>query len=345
MRVAALADVLKVILFVIASFLLAALITPTLYEIGKGFANVAISKDTVDRVTWLATKADRAGFNSYFRRALLLSALICLIPLFYSLDLRRHARHRRGNPWTVGLPPSSTPPRMGQVLQKKTWGIFQSLTAFFLTTGLCLAFTWTLFALGWLEWEDRAHQINLWVLLWKSFKYALILGIIEETIFRGAFLGIFLRAFRPSIAIITLSLIFASVHFLAPPNDSTISDPRDSAAGFEMLSLIWQHSLLPRSLILDFIPLFTAGLILGLARYLTSSLWLPIGLHSAWIFSHHFFSPLTQKNPDLAEKYQLYLGESIREGIAPTLLLMISSLLIILYLRFTREKTPKQVDG
>ncbi|MDB4418833.1 hypothetical protein N9275_00645, partial [bacterium] len=59
MRLSALGDVAKIVAFVVGSFLLAALISPPLYEMGKGFAEVALKKDTTDELTWLAGKAKR----------------------------------------------------------------------------------------------------------------------------------------------------------------------------------------------------------------------------------------------------------------------------------------------
>ena len=44
-------------------------------------------------------------------------------------------------------------------------------------------------------------------------------SLIEEFIFRGALLGIFLRSFRPFWAILLLSILFSALHFLQPPDD------------------------------------------------------------------------------------------------------------------------------
>lgn len=344
MRVAALTDVLKVVLYVIASFLLAALISPYLYEIGKGFAHFALRKDTVDQVAWLAIKAEGADFHSYFRRAFLISALICFFPLFYSLDLKRHARQRVHNPWTVGLPPSSTPPRMGQVLQKKSWGALQALTIFSITTGLCLIFVWILLTQEWLTWKTQSDQPPLWSLILSSLKSALIFSVIEEVLFRGALLGIFLRAFPASLAIINLSLLFAAIHFLTQADHLIITNPRDPAAGFEILSLICQKCTVPDALILSFIPLFVAGLVLGWARYRSSALWLPIGLHSAWIFSYQFFSHLTQKPTKALEKYYPYLGNTLKEGLAPVILLTVTTIITIIFLKFSEKNRGNTLE-
>jgi len=302
---------------VIASFLLAALISPFLYEVGKGFANIVSGKDPSDNVTWLASKAEGADFTSYFKRALFLSSLICLFPLFYFLDLRRHARHRRGNPWTVGIPPNNTPSILGQPLRKTHWGILQTLAGFGLATAFLLAMAWFLFELNWFQWKTEPSAANFLQASWNALKPALGIAIVEEIFFRGALLGIFLRAFRPSIAIITLSLIFATTHFLTPPDHLIIDHPRSASAGFEMLSLTAQKFLQIDTIIHGFITFFVVGLILGISRYGTASLWLPIGLNAGWIFANRTFSQLADRRSDIPEKLDLYSGKTLNEGIVP----------------------------
>ena len=341
MRIAALADVLKILLYVIASFLLAALISPTLFDLGKGFANLTSGKTTADQMAWLASKAEGASFTAYFKKALFISALICLIPLFCSLDLRRHARPRKGNPWTIGLPPQSTPPRMGQALRNSQWGIFQSLTGFCLSAGCSLALAWLVFALDWFQWQAPPSANTLWATTWSALKSALLLAIIIETIFRGALLGIFLRAFRPSIAIPLLSLTFASAYFLIPSHIVPINDPQAARAGFEILGQLYQKFLNREILIQSFIPLFIVGLILGMTRYRTSALWLPIGLHTGWIFSHQLFTRLTERRSDLPEHFRLYIGPELKDGLLSISLLLLIGLIVILYLQFLQfSKKP-----
>ena len=337
MRIAALADVFKVILYVIASFLLAALISPYFYEIGKGFANIIANKDTTDRVAWLVLEAERADFTGYFKRALLISSLLCLFPLFYFLDLRRHARHRRGNPWTVGLPPNSVPPILGQPLKKVRWGILHTFAGFCLAPGFSLAMAWFLLELNWFQWKKEPTSSNFFQSFGNAIKPALGISIIEEIFFRGALLGIFLRAFRPSIAIITLSLVFATTHFLTPPDNLVIENPRAASAGFEMLSLIGQKFLQVDTIIHSFIALFLVGLILGIARYRTAGLWLPIGLNAGWIFTNRSFTQLTDRRSDIPEHLDLYIGTRLTEGVIPIAVLIMTGFAVALYLRFAQS--------
>lgn len=327
----------------IASFLLAAIISPYLYQIGKGFANVALTKDTTDEVTWLASRAERADFAAYFWRGFLISALICLAPLFYTLDLRRHARQRRKNPWTVGIPPNHTPPRMGQPLKKIHWGILQSFVGFCLASAFFCAMAWFVFELNWFEWERHPTKAQFWQLIAETMRPAILMSLLEELCFRGILLGIFLRAFRPSIAIISLSLLFAAIHFLMPTGDGIVSNPRAPEAGFEMLILVSRNFLESQAVIHTFIGLFFMGLILGAARVATAALWLPFGLHAGWIFCATLFATLANRRANFPDDFHFYMGKELTQGIVPIATLIMTGIVLALYLRFIH--TPRKSES
>jgi membrane protease YdiL (CAAX protease family) len=343
-RIAALADVLKVILYVVASFALAAVISPYLYELGKGFAHVTLSKDTADEVNWLAEKAGKAEFDTYFKRSLLISALVCLVPFFYSLDLRRHPRKRRGNPWSVGLPPNTAQTELGQPLRKTRWGILHTLAGFCITTGFFFMMSWFLFKLNWFEWDCAPNRAPLLESIGKAIGPSLGVSFLEEVFFRGALLGIFLRAFRPRLAIVFLSVIFASTHFLTPPPDTFITSPSSAMAGFEMLALIGQKFLQLDTIIHSFIALLLVGVILGIARYSTASLWLPIGLHAGWVFSMKMFGRMAERRPDFPDEFNLYMGKNMTEGLIPIGVLVMTGIIVVVYLRILLPKTPLELS-
>jgi len=171
--------------------------------------------------------------------------------------------------------------------------------------------------------------------VWNSLKSAIGVSVIEELFFRGALLGIFLRAFRPSAAIIFLSFIYATAHFLTLPVDPKAIDPQSSRAGFDVLTLIAQRLLQPELLIDHFLFLFLAGLILGAARYFTASLWLPIGLHAGWIFSTKIIESLAMRRADFPDKFELYMGERLIEGLVPVGILLMTGIAVATYLRLT----------
>lgn len=343
MRKSALGDVAKVLAYVAGSFVLAALLAPPLYEIGKGFADVALKKDTADELTWLAKKAEKAEFALYFKRALMVSAVALLFPLIYSLRLRVDPRKLGDTPWSIYLPPETIAPAYGQPLQKARCGFLQMLTGFLLASGLFLAMTWFLFHLNWFQWRSIPTQEGVLYAVKRAATPAIMASLVEEILFRGALLGIFLRAFRPSVAIISLSILFAAVHFLQPPAGAQIADPTAFKAGFEMLRLIGLQFLQPQLLLYGFISLLVVGLILGYARYNTAALWLPIGLHAGWVFALKIFGRLTVRRPDLPEEFDLYMGHNLKEGIIPLTTLAVTAILVALYVRDLRPVVSNKV--
>lgn len=83
-------------------------------------------------------------------------------------------------------------------------------------------------------------------------------GLSEEVLFRGFILGLMRRSLPPFAAIWLSGIVFAALHFLRPV------DMRD----------VW----------VPFVALASAGALLGACRLRTGSLWLGIGLHSAWVW-------------------------------------------------------------
>lgn len=341
MQKTALADVAKVLAYILGAFVLAALISSPLYEIGKGFAAVVLTKDTADELKWLAQKAQDAEFTRYFKRALMLAAVILLFPLIYSLRLRTDPRKFRDTRWSIYLPPEAIAPAMGQPLQSPRWGILQLLTGFLLASGLFLAMSWLLFYFNWFNWSTPLTRDSALYFVKKAITPAIAASVIEELLFRGALLGIFLRAFRPTFAIISLSFLFAAVHFLQPPSGAQVSDPTSIIAGFEMLQLIGARFLEPQALLYEFAALFLVGLILGYARYRTASLWLPIGLHAGWVFTLKMFKGLAARRPDLPAEFDIYMGHKVTEGIVPLVTLAITGAFVAFYVQ---RLYPKQAN-
>lgn len=344
MRISALGDVAKIVGFVLGSFLLAALISPPLYEMGKGFAEVALKKDTADEITWLAGKAKKAEFDMYFKRALMLSAVVLLFPLIFSLRLRMNPKRLRDTPWSIYLTPAAVAHTSGQPLRRIRFGFLQALVGFLLASGIFLGMGWLLFNLNWFQWKVPPTSDQVVALLPKAAKPAFFASLIEELVFRGVLLGVFLRAFRPWFAITSLSFLFAAVHFLQPPDGVVITDPSSAKAGFEMLRLIGMRFLDPQAMLYEFASLFVVGIILALARYGTASLWLPIGLHAGWVFSLKLFNKLALRRPDLPEQFDLYIGQDLKEGIIPLVALTITGILVVIYARMVRPRPSQESE-
>lgn len=342
MRSAAFSDLIKVVTYLVACFLVAAVISPPLYEMGKGFAHASLGKDTPDHFTWLATKADRAEFDTYFKRALFLTAVLGLFPLCCGLRLGPDPKKLQNSRWSVYRDPATSIRGFGQPLQKARFGFLQTLTGFFLAAGVLLLMAGFLLQLKWFELRQPPNQELIVAAFGKAIISAPLVSIIEEVLFRGALLGIFLRAFQPGIAIVSLSLLFAGVHLLSPPEHLAIPNPRSATAGFELLSQIGLKFTQPGVILHSFVSFFVIGLLLGIARYRTASLWLPIGLHMGWVFSMKMFENLATRRADFPAGYDFYMGRRITEGIIPVIALILTGLALMFYLHLVKSTEPRE---
>jgi membrane protease YdiL (CAAX protease family) len=110
---------------------------------------------------------------------------------------------------------------------------------------------------------------------------AVVVAVIEETLFRGGVFGGLRRAFPWSIALVVSSMIYAILHFL------------ESAKYEGAITWISGLELLPRmmhgfgdweQIVPGFFNLTLAGALLALAYQRTGNLYFSIGLHAGWIF-------------------------------------------------------------
>ena len=95
----------------------------------------------------------------------------------------------------------------------------------------------------------------------------------------------------------------------------------------------------------EFISLAAIGLILAYSRYATASLWLPIGLHSGWIFAYIFFKRVTLRTPELDENLHYLIGSNIKEGLIPLATLALTALLVVLFVRIFPSRSTPLVNG
>ncbi|MGE9267673.1 MAG: CPBP family intramembrane glutamic endopeptidase [Verrucomicrobiales bacterium] len=335
MKSTALQDAFKVILYLVLSLLFAALFSPLLYQLGKGFGQATIGGNHAEAIHWLAKKALKHDFDTYFNRALMLGAVLFLYPLLASLRLRSRPASFGQSPWSIYLPAEKIARDHGQPLTNPRFGWLQALAGFLLAAGI-------LFAMGWLflyqNWFRLNESFDWQKALSKAIPAALGASLVEEFIFRGALLGIFIRAFRPLKGTILLSLIFAFVHFLQPAAGHQVAQPAAWHAGFDMLRLIGLKFLQPQPMLYSFTTLFLVGLILGQARYATASLWLPIGLHAGWVFSFKLFNQFAHRRPDLDPSLDLFIGRDLKEGLLPLAALTLTGLIVWL---LTRKKSEE----
>lgn len=337
-------DVIKIFVYVAASLVLAAFIAPWLYQLGKGLAEVFASKEGNGPIQFIAKSAGRADFPKFFDRAVMLSALVLLFPLTSWLRLGRPPGSYRDTPWSLRLPDNVVISDHGQPLRRNPQGWWQFGTGLIIAGGLLLLSGWLMLQAGCFMWKDAAastrgmpnkfiEEIDLMKAVSKVLPGALVVALIEEILFRGVLLGIFLRAMRPAPAIATLSFLFAFVHFLQPPPMVRVPDPEAMNAGFVLLGQIFSRFADPMSMVSRFLILAAVGVVLAYARYRTASLWLPIGLHVGWVFGMGIFKAATWPVVGLPEAMRWLVGMSLLEGLLPLSVVIVTGMLVHLMTR------------
>ncbi|MEK7951866.1 CPBP family intramembrane glutamic endopeptidase [Luteolibacter sp. Y139] len=335
---------MKIFAYVAGTLILAAVISPWLYQLGKGLAEVTAEKQTNGMIRYVAEAAGRADFPKFFDRALMLSALVLLFPLTAWLRLGRAPGSYRDTPWSLRLPDNVVVADRGQPLRRNPYGWLQLATGLILAGGLLLLSGWLMLQAGCFVWKDatestrgvvnKVPQAIDWAKsLKKVIPGAVVVALVEELLFRGVLLGIFLRAMRVTPAVFSLSFLFAFVHFLQPPVQVKIPDPEASSAGFFLLSQIFARFGSPMELASSFTVLMAVGLVLAYARVRTASLWLPIGLHLGWVVGVGIFKATTWPVGGLPEATRIFVGPTLREGLLPLSVVMVTGVLVHLMTR------------
>ena len=247
-------------------------------------------------------------FEAFFHRALMLGALLFLWPFLRWLQIKSLR--------DLGLTPN------------RRWG--RDLAIGFLISALpvlcCGVF---LVALG--NYTMRTHIA--WDALAAVTLTAAIVPFIEETLFRGLFLGVILRCNRPFTAALLSSGVFSIVHFLKAPNQTTTSVAWTS--GFISLAHSFDQFAEPMLVLAGLTTLFLIGVILAHARLRTRSLWLPIGLHAGWILASGAFNKIAHREVVALP----WFGNSLLIGVVPLCVCLVSWILLGAWLRYagTRE--------
>ena len=158
----------------------------------------------------------------------------------------------------------------------------------------------------------------------------LLIGLIEETFFRGAMYQAIRRQGRAFSAITFTSLLYAAVHFIDPIK---LTEPVDWFSGLQILSgSFWQ---LGDSTTFDsFIALFAVGAFLGLVREHTSNIAYCIGLHAGWVLIIKCTKKFTSNNH--SSEWAFLTGTY--DGITGYLAAMWLALLMLLYWLYLKQK-------
>lgn len=123
----------------------------------------------------------------------------------------------------------------------------------------------------------------LWYLLG-----AITVGIIEETLFRGVVLEVFLQDSRAAyVATLLSAVVFAAVHFIDFSYIAELMLGMSPAGGD-----FWSVDNLAK-----FLLLAAVGVLLAYARIRTNTLYAAIGLHAGFVFSLRLSGKIFKANP------------------------------------------------
>jgi membrane protease YdiL (CAAX protease family) len=291
-------DAAKLLAYLAATLLFGALLAPPLYW----------AVEAANARGWLTFLA-QFDFEKFFHRALLIGALVFLWPLIRSLDVRS---------WRdLGLRPNPN--------RWRDAGVGFGVAAV------------PLFCFGALLLLVGVYSVRSTVApiaLLERTGAALVVPFLEEPLFRGLILGVSLRAATPLIATLVTSAFFSIVHFLKAPDETTTQVTWSS--GFVSIANSFHQFHEPMLVLAGFTTLFLLGWILADARIRTGSLWLPIGLHSGWIFASAIFNKLARREFEALP----WVGRNLLIGIAPLCVALISWAVLRTWLRHVeRAKT------
>jgi uncharacterized protein len=289
--------------WVVLSMLMAATLAPWLYQAGMWLADLAKTQDLPGIFEWLGSACERANFSRFFSRALIISAFV-LIPL---LAWRIRAIRQGETGTMVGL--SAMPWKMA---------VAQVLLGCVIAGGLLWIGGMILEWFG--AFVQKPDPPSAGKFLRRVVMSAVAVPLLEEWLFRGMLLGLWLKFSKPLTACIGTSLFFAFIHFLKPPDGVILSDPASALAGFELLGKVLLHFTDPHFFITEFATLFLVGMILAFARLRTGALWFSIGLHAGWIIAFKGFVLLHR--PVLEHPFYPWgVGQTLQSGIFPLLAL------------------------
>ena len=289
-------DAARLVAYFVGTILFGALAAPLLFWAGQALAARGVFPALA-----------QFDFESFFHRALLLGAIVFLWPLLRWLGIK--TRHDLA------------------LERNRRW--LRDLGIGFILSGLPVLFC-EIFLVnrGLYSMRSNASPFAVSAII----PVAVVVPLIEEALFRGLFLGVLLRAFRPWTANIVSAAIFSVVHFLKAPDETTTSVRWFS--GFVSLAHSTDQFSQPLLVLAGFTTLFVIGVALAHARIRTQSLWLPIGLHAGWVLGNEAFSKIARREVTALP----WLGNSLLVGLVPLAVCLVSWVLLRLWLRYAERR-------
>jgi membrane protease YdiL (CAAX protease family) len=167
---------------------------------------------------------------------------------------------------------------------------------------------------GFRLWEPAPQNlIEPVTIIFSAIISACIIGLIEETLFRGLLQSQLTSAMNSFWAVIVVSIIYSGVHFLQAPG----YDPNQTVhwySGFTLLSSAFANFNNASTFLDAWVALFLAGLFLSLVRLRTNNILWCIGIHAGWVTHIKVFKDVTDRDNtaqcgSFASNYDNFIGE------------------------------------
>ncbi len=289
-------DSLKILVYFAAVVLLGALLAPWLFWAGNWLGH---------QHHWLRVLHE-SDFQRYFHRAILIAAVVLLIPICRWLHLPG---------WSALFAQSDPTP------------IKNLVVGFVLSFFVLAALVFGLIHFDYWNWKTPLP----WSRVQSVVLTAIVAPIIEEYFFRGALTKLVTRSSNRWWALLFVSALYAAVHFLKPMDTVIAAKSVNWLSGFHLIPLSFERFSHPQLVLAGFSTLFIFGCTLGYAALKTRGLWFSIGLHSGAILSKFSFTKLAKF--DLKKSAMPWFGTDITVGIGALGVMLLLFVLVWLTLR------------
>ena len=295
-------DLGKIIFYLVATVVLGALLAPPLYWGLQWLNSHGVLLNLAD-----------TGLPRVFNRGILVAALVLFWPMARWIKV----------------------PGIRELGLQKNPRRWQDLGVGFLASFLVMA----LFALALFYLEVyHLRKPPRWDALRQVITSAVTVSILEEWVFRGALLGLCLRAMKPWPALFSVSALYSIVHFVKPKADLPADFTVHWFSGLGLIPKAFAPFTQPWLLLGGFLTLFCVGWILGWARLRTGALAMGIGLHAGWIIGKMGLGPIARRK---IKDTLPWLGEDITVGICSVFMVLLTGLLVWLWITRFRKAPGK----
>jgi len=285
-------DGIKWLTFLGASVLLGLAMIPLWQRMAMGISEIVIGKQTNGLLLGIAQSWKGASLATFGKFSFGVAALL-LLPVFWSRFASGAALMKmQDRPWRLLVPGHAASRARSIALRQNPaavrdflWGMAVPVLLIALACGYA---HWR----GWAQFSDarNAFSLDSGIVLLRWWTVALVI----EIFLRGITLGLLLRSFGAVTAIALSACIGFIGSSWQVPAGWAGAEVMSYADLVTVVKSMAHTAIEPLHVLMWGLPTLLGGLVLGMARYRTASLWLPIGLHlgaiSGLFLATKFFS-------------------------------------------------------